>query len=472
MKKILSFLLVLAMCITLITPFQTKEVQAAEGITVSTWTLGDLIHGDTYGIYPLTWYEKDLTGAITQQQLRSLYFGVRNKLVNSDSVDEVRFENLQMDESITVKEVLEVFYTLLSNYDYSVDMGLSLGLDPVTYMQQIGVYSGQNGEQGLEELCTTEQAMVIATRLIAIVYEAQDASSKGFLWELKSGKNTVYMLGSIHLASTDIYPFSNKLWQAFNSSDALVVEANLYDTQDVTTFMQMMYYTDGTTLKDHVSQEAYEAAIKAAAVMGITEEQAAYIKPWALYLTFESFTLTDASDNTLTAQLGIDMNLLTNAIIYQKPIYAIEGAQKQGMILDSFSAELQEYLLLTYSNSLINMASGALVDSQDDSNEETLDVLFDSWKDGDVEKFLQLYSTDGEDTLAEELPKEILAYGEEFNEKFFVQRDDAMADYIDKLLKAEGENTYFVVVGSLHYINEYSVLDRLVEKGYEFTQIK
>jgi uncharacterized protein YbaP (TraB family) len=47
-----------------------------------------------------------------------------------------------------------------------------------------------------------------------------------------------------------------------------------------------------------------------------------------------------------------------------------------------------------------------------------------------------------------------------------------MAEYIDTLLNMEGSTTYFVIVGSSHYISEYSVLDILEEKGYEITQIK
>jgi uncharacterized protein YbaP (TraB family) len=67
---------------------------------------------------------------------------------------------------------------------------------------------------------------------------------------------------------------------------------------------------------------------------------------------------------------------------------------------------------------------------------------------------------------------EIKAYAKEYDEKFLIQRDDAMADYIDNLLKSEGNNTYFVIVGAAHYISDYSVIDRLEDKGYEITQIK
>ena len=109
--------------------------------------------------------------------------------------------------------------------------------------------------------------------------------------------------------------------KAYYNSSALVVEANLYDAADTAALSQLMYYTDGTTLKDHVSADTYQKAIKAAGVIGIPETTAAHLKPWALYLTFESYELTATSaDYQVSAQLGIDMTFQTNATMYQKPI--------------------------------------------------------------------------------------------------------------------------------------------------------
>jgi uncharacterized protein YbaP (TraB family) len=472
MKKIISILLILVMSITLITPSQAREAQAAETVAVSTWAIPDLINGDTYGIYPLTWYEKGLTGTINQAKFRSLLYGVRRKIVYSECVEEVRFRKPVIDNDITVKEVLEAFYTMLTNYDYTVDLGLGLGMEPVTYMQQIGVYTGQNGEQGLQELCTMEQAMVIATRIVTVVYGSLDASSKGFMWEVKAGENTVYLLGSIHLASNTIYPFSSKMWQAYYNSNALIVEANLYDQADMASLNQLMYYSDGTTLKDYVSADTYQKAVETAALIGIPEEISAYLKPWALYLTFENYTISSTSSNDeITAQLGIDMNLLTNAVIYQKPVYAIEGLAKQGAILDGFSAGLQEYLLSIYCTLVSNILDGTAVE-EDIDIDQYMDTLFTYWKNGDIEGFKSLTIGDTEEAFVGELNDEIKAYSEEFYEKFLKQRDDAMADYINSLLESDGTNTFFVIVGAAHYISNYSVIDRLENMGYEVNQVK
>ena len=63
-------------------------------------------------------------------------------------------------------------------------------------------------------------------------------------------------------------------------------------------------------------------------------------------------------------------------------------------------------------------------------------------------------------------------YIEELKDKLFTQRDKTMAAYIDSLLTSKGNKTYFVVVGSGHYVSDYDVIDILKEKGYEVNQIK
>ena len=47
-----------------------------------------------------------------------------------------------------------------------------------------------------------------------------------------------------------------------------------------------------------------------------------------------------------------------------------------------------------------------------------------------------------------------------------------MAQYIDQLLKAEGNNTYLVVLGAAHFVSDYDVIDRLEKAGYVVEQIK
>jgi len=477
-KRILSLMLVLVFCFSLV---PSIGVNAAENVgqavpTYSVWAFDDLLVGDSYGIYPMRWYEKGLTIPIRNAQLRVLVAGLRNKILNTNNATDKQQYKLTIHNKMTVEEVVNTLYAVISSYDYNVDLGLKKKYSPVAYMQEYGLYSETGGELKLKDICSVEQACAIATRMVTFIYDALDAGSKGFLWQTKSGDNTVYMLGSIHIATNDIYPFNEKMLNAYRSADALVVEVNLYDTLGATIYSQLAVYSDGTMLKDHISAECYKKMLDLAISLGYTEEQMEYLKPWYLYTLFSTLATSGSGDFAEVeeaASLGIDYNFMTNAMVSQKPILEIEGYEKQTLMLDNFSAGLQEYLL----NGSIDSLNAAIFGTADEntSGAEVLSQWLEYWNDGNVEAFNESFDVNEEilgDTFEESLDEETKAYMEEYYDALLTQRDKGMADYIDKLLKAEGSNTYFVVVGSLHYLSDYSVLDILKEKKYEITQIK
>ncbi len=53
------------------------------------------------------------------------------------------------------------------------------------------------------------------------------ANGDNFLWEVSSESNTVYILGSIHLARKDIYPLDPVIEDSFAKADYLVIESNI-----------------------------------------------------------------------------------------------------------------------------------------------------------------------------------------------------------------------------------------------------
>lgn len=478
-KRFLALLLTLVMCTmllpTTVTPAaETKTTTSEEAVNsqpvFSAWSTNDLIVGDTYGIYPKNWYNDSMTKAITKTKLRSLFSGLRYKIISTNEAVEAREQKPKLKSNMSVEEVLNAFYTIISNYDYNKRVGLEKKYTPTAFMKEYGIYTGKNGEQSLKDTCSIEQACVIATRLVTYLYDALDAASKGFMWVTKSGDNTVYLLGSIHMASYDIYPFSQTMLKAFESSDALAVELNMLDTKGAVKIAQLGVYTDGTTLKDHVSEETYKQTIDMASKFGYSEAQISMLKPWYIYTLFSAYTNTDSGSSEevgTAAALGIDMKFTIDATITGKQILEVEGYEYQGKVLDSFSDELEEYLLLSTIYSMNTVLNGT-----NTAGNDLLDMMLEYWHDGDVEAFLKTYNSDNEDIdelQISDVEKRLL---KEYQYKLMTQRDQGMADYIDKLLKSEGSNTYFVVVGSAHYVSDYSVLDILKEKGYTLEQVK
>lgn len=480
-KRIIALLMAVIMSLLML----PAQVFAAENtiattqnaISYSDWAMNDLSVGDTYGIIPQSWYGKDMTAPISMGDFRGLLYKLRIKLLDTDCVITNPDLTGKLDKALTVETVLRDMFNYLNEFEFTKDVITSD--KAIDFMKDNGIYTGENGELKLKDRCSVEQACVFATRLVTYIYNELDAGSKGFLWVTKSGENTVYMLGSIHMASTYIYPFGKNIIDAYNSSDALVVEANILNADDLSGMLIYGFYTDGSTLKDHVSAETYQMAVELGALIGFDEATISLCKPWLLYTLLTSLTFTGASNTTDAAQsamLGIDMNLLMNAATNGKPILEIEGLTYQYQVLDSFSDELEEYLLIGTLNNVNALLSGESVSQEDAASQSSfiMDYLMYLWHEGDVESFLAFMSSSDEASVDEQSAENEYEtkLQDEYNYKLFTQRDINMADYIDALLKAEGSTTYFVVVGSGHYVSDHSVIDILLEKGYEITQIK
>ena len=281
--------------------------------------------------------------------------------------------------------------------------------------------------------------------------------------------------GNVGIANYDIYPFGNNIGKAFEESNILGVEIDIVNLQeDVNTlYMQYGLYADGTSLKDHVSEETYQMAVMVGSTFGITEEIIAMMKPWYLYSTFSALITTSsgtAEEVALAQTLGIDRKFLIDAYLSGKPIVELESFENQIQMLDSFSDELIEWLLSETLDGIISMNQG-----EDIGGDELINMLLDYWHKGDVEGFMSdiapmLFAT--EIPSLDEEDKEALLLMEEYIDKMLTQRDKGMAEKIDAYLKAEGSSTYFIVVGSAHYISEYSVIDILEGMGYEINQVK
>jgi hypothetical protein len=121
-KRFLALLMALVMCLTLLpvatvsaaqnTNADTQTIELmAQGQPYSDWALSDLLVGDTYGIYPVSWYTKDMTAPITK--------GKTNNPFKIDFLEQI------------IKEAYEAIQIALSNsykriYFISKSLGTSV----------------------------------------------------------------------------------------------------------------------------------------------------------------------------------------------------------------------------------------------------------------------------------------------------------------------------------------------------------
>lgn len=434
--------------VSTIVPVLGDEVQQPQ---VSGWSIGILNEGEKYGIYPMEWYTDGFQGGITEDKLNILLTNVDAKLGELNLDKNQVFTPIVYEKDGTRGSVLVALYNSVASYKLPDELGNNQE-SAIEYMQKRSILNGTNKGLDLGASCTVEQAAVFASRLIEDTYNAVGAGSKGLIWEVKHGGNTIYLLGSIHAGDTSLYPMHKNMKDAFEASDVLIVEANVLDPQGTEELMKIGMYADGTKLQDHVPEETYAQYTEFLGQMGLPTDVFDGFKPWFAGLQLAVMAGTDSDslqEAAESAALGIDMYFLTNSMLTGKPVAELEGMIYQANLFDGLSQEMQEHFFKQSLDIALNPDSEAALESG---------KLFHSWLEqwyaGDVDGFASSYVAQMEGEQSE------------IDEMLLGKRDENMANKLAELLEKEDEATYFVVVGALHLVTEGMVVDQLKDKGY------
>jgi len=268
-------------------------------------------------------------------------------------------------------------------------------------------------------------------------------NGKTFMWKVESQGPVVYILGSVHFLKKENYPLNAKIENAFEVSDALIVEANIADMNkiDPQFIVGKAIYGENDSLKNHVAPETYEFIKQEATRLGLPMEIVDRQKPWILALTLASLEIMKLGYDP---QHGIDQYFLSKAGRVKR-VLELEGFAYQVNLLSGLSAEEQEMLLLLTLKDLKNAG-------------EEVDNLVSAWAAGDAQGV--------EATLMKKLQESPKIHS--FYEKFLYLRNREMVSKIEFYLKTNG--IYFVVVGAAHLIGEKGIIQMLKAKGYKVQQ--
>ncbi|MBU5347467.1 TraB/GumN family protein [Paenibacillus lautus] len=280
------------------------------------------------------------------------------------------------------------------------------------------------------------------TRTVVLVSketEVAQTGGRGFMWEVESNGNTVYLVGSMHIADDSFYPLRPEFEEAFAEADYLGVEIDISkaaDEEQQKLIMDLGMYQDGTTLKDHVSSETYAKLGEILKQSGMQPNALDAFKPWVAETTISSLKSVKAGYD---ASAGIDLYFIQKAIERKVPILELETYGSQLGMFNGFSKELQEKNL--------NIALDNF-----DVLDESVNQMAEMWKTGNDEALLEFTNS--------------MSGDEEYNKAMLIDRNIGMADKIDGYLKNGKNEEYFIVVGSAHYLGEHGIVKLLQDKGY------
>jgi len=284
---------------------------------------------------------------------------------------------------------------------------------------------------------------VLILLMLALPVHASETGHPVTLWEVSGAKNSVYLLGSIHLLRPQDYPLPSALDTAYNDAEILIMEVDMDDLNPLATQAAFRTYgvlQDDRTLRDLMGIDLYEQAVAAADAIDIPLEMLHKTEPWYAAMTVEMMMLDRIGFNPT---LGIEMYMLSKAQDDGKRIDGFETVEEQLQFLDGMSIEAQREMLISTLTESAKLG-------------EMMDELIDAWRHGDLD-FL-------ETGMLEELAQQ-----EELNKALVTDRNERWATRIAALL--DDDDDYLIIVGALHLVGDKGVPNLLRQQGIGIYQL-
>ena len=273
--------------------------------------------------------------------------------------------------------------------------------------------------------------------------KSSDTKTSHLLWQVEGTNATIYLFGTIHVGEQSMYPFPEKVTQALKASDNIVLEINLTPENEAKMGQKMLQkamYTDGSSLKDHISSELYQDTIAYLNEhIPMLANQAKYMKPWFLSI---AATMVEIQKAGYDANLGIEKYLQHTAKVQKKKILSLESIDFQLKLLSQLPNQ-EKFLKKTI--------------EELPKTKKLMTQVIKMWKEGDIKGLHKELVA----PMKKEMPKVYKA--------MLTDRNINMVKGISKFAKTK--SSYFVAVGSAHYIGAEGIITLLRKKGYTVTKL-
>lgn len=268
----------------------------------------------------------------------------------------------------------------------------------------------------------------------------------------EGSNNKIYLFGSMHMVNHDEFEYPKYILDAYNNSDYVACEFDVVEyteNMNATEMLADLMYTDGSTIKDHISEETYNKMVQFLKDKYMYNEN---LDIYNLYFFETMITQAVVNNSKLASGDAVDSYFLKKAKEDKKNILEVESYQYQINIFKSFQDRLYELEILD------------IIDNYDDSLKE-LEELYEAWKKGDISKFIE------EDEIDEDkYSKEDIKILEDYNKKILDERNIGMTEKLISYF----DNNYktFYMVGAAHLVGDNGIANLLEQKGYKVTRIK
>ena len=288
--------------------------------------------------------------------------------------------------------------------------------------------------------------MFFKSILLFLLITVSLLDAKSILYKVSSKSNTVYILGSIHLAKPELYPLDKAIEKAYKKSEVLVVELDAQSEESAvkmqTAMLKLGIYPDSKSLKTELNSKTYKQLQEYTTKAGVPLQMLEQMRPWVVML---QLSVVEMLRLGYSPELGIDKHFIDRAKDDKKSILELESIDEQMALLSRDDKEYQDKLLRYTIESMHEI-------------EPMLESMFKSWKKGDakdIEKTFLLSMKNDTDL-------------DEIYDVLITKRNKKMTKKIVDYLKEEKD--YFVVVGAGHVVGKGGIVNLLQNRGYKVSQ--
>lgn len=262
------------------------------------------------------------------------------------------------------------------------------------------------------------------------------AADNGLLWKLEAPSGKIsYLLGTMHTDDQRVTEFSPKILEAFNQSEAFMMET--LPPRDPSIFMMKQ-----GTVSEMMTEKEFDQVRDLANFHSMHIEAAMRMKPWLLAVIFDL--------PKPKALYSMDELLMAKAEEQFKRIVGLEKPQEHFSVLDSVSMEDQMIMLR------------AVLKRSQKTKERDYEKLLKTYRSGDLKKIIEL----DDKITGGMLPKKVW---ENMRVKLMDERNAGMSE---GLVSEAKEKAVFAAVGASHLAGEGGILGRLRAAGFMVTPVK
>lgn len=276
---------------------------------------------------------------------------------------------------------------------------------------------------------------------------AQTNDRRGFLWEVRKGKQVGWLLGTIHVGRPEFYPLPPSRLTQLQRADAIVLEADISDTaRAIAATQKYAVYPEGAPgLETRLTPELRQRIESVLSRNQLDLAPMMRMKPWMLANVLALF---EAAQAGYVPGLSVEAYLLRVAKNDNKPILEFEGIEQQFELFEKAPWATQ-----------IAFLEDALKAVESRNARRELNRIVQAWETADRGSLERL--------LAEMRAQS--SVGSRFTvETILLGRHPQMVRKMETMM-ADGK-TYVFAVGALHLVGPQGLVELLRARGYTLVE--